>query len=225
MRWISVMLLLGAVGCESQGDDTEQPTESDPIDDGTHPLVPDEYQYIWNTEGACSNEWGDGDQMHMIFEGRVDAEGNFSGSERVWWFYADEPIDKDCVDTFQLTGTRAQGDPTSLGCSSCDEFYLARRTLTTDNCGTNQYNRVYREDDDGLYQDLMLDTLTANGLPNPDNKIGVFHSEWNILRREYLTKLYANEEGSKLVPEGDEHAPPATYEWIGKRCHISWGRD
>ena len=220
--WIVSLVALAACAGDEPADTTGVDDTNDIVDD-SHPLVPDEFKFVWNTDGECSNEWGSGDQMYMIFEGRVDAAGNFSGTEQVWWFFADEPDENDCVDTFELTGTALVGDPASLGCSSCEEFYRVTRTLTTDNCNSRQYNRVYREDDSGgLYQVLMIDTKNEfNDQPNENDKIGVFHESWNILRKEYETSLYAADDGSLIVPSGEEFGPPADYKWIGNRCHAA----
>jgi hypothetical protein len=222
LRTLTVLLLCGLVACGT--DETASTDDTDAVvDDGTHPLVPDEFKALWNTEGSCKTEFGDGDQMYMIFEGRVEADGTLTGTERVWWFYADEPESKDCVDTFALSGVALAGEPAALGCTSCEEFYQTRRTLTEDTC-RQRYNRVYREDDDGLYQRLMFDTLNEfNDQPNEDDKIGVFHEEKDFFSSGYVTKLYAAETGSKIIPDGEVFGPPATYKWIGRRCQVTWG--
>lgn len=225
MKRIYFILALSAIACGSPSASTTDPGDTDSVQDDSHPLVPEEYALLWNTEGSCSNEFGDGDQMYMIFDGEVDADGNFSGTEQVWWFFAGEDESKDCVDTFALSGTAVTGDPTALGCVSCEEFYTVRRTITENNCNSNQYARVYQEDDDGLLQNLMIDTLNEfNDSPNEDNRIGVFHEEWNIVQKKYTTKMYAAGPDSQITPSGSEHGPPAAYRWVGDRCHISWGR-
>lgn len=225
MRLLPALLLLAAAGCKTTdaGDDDDTTSDTDPVDDGTHPLVPDEFELLWNVDGECSNEFGDGDQVYVLFEGSVDAEGNLTGTERVWWFYADAPWDEDCVDTWELTGTRVDGEPGALGCNGCEEFYMTRRVRTQDNCSEN-YDRIYRTDNDGHYQLLMIDTLNEfNDEPNEDNKIGVFHEEKQFGGNNYITKLYASENGSWIAPQGEAHGPPADYRWIGRRCQVSWG--
>lgn len=217
---VLVTLLTACTGEETDSviDDTEVTDQDSP-----HPLVPEEFKNLWNTEGDCSTEFGDGNQMYMIFEGRVDADGSLTGTEQVWWFYRNRPPEDDCVDTFSISGTDIPGSAESLGCVGCEEFYDVRREITENNCRTN-YERVYREDDDGLYQRLMFDTLNEfNDQPNENNKVAVFHEQKKWRDEGYETKLYAGEDGSRITPDGAEHGPPASYRWIGRRCQVGWG--
>ncbi|MFK7930367.1 MAG: hypothetical protein AB8H79_19420 [Myxococcota bacterium] len=225
MRLILGVLFLSLSACTgdvTDGSDGTDGTDTN-IDDGTHPLVPEEYKFLWNTDGECSTEFGDGNQMYMIFEGRLEADGSLTGTEQVWWFYADQGQEEDCVDTFELTGTRLSGSAESLGCVGCESFYQTRREITENNCRA-RYNGVYQSDDDGLYQRLMLDTLNEfNDQPNENNKVAVFHEERNWQGGGTSAKLYAGEDGSLLDPDTAVHDAPADIRWIGSRCQVSFG--
>lgn len=216
VRTLTIALLLAAA-CTTDTPGTDTDTDVGTLDD-THPLVPKEFAHLWNTEGGCSTEFGDGDQVYMIFDGKVDADGVLTGTEKLWWFYSGQEESADCVDTFSLSGVTIDSDPT---CSSCEEFYDARRELVEDNCKSNSYAQIYRSDEDGYYQRLMFDTLNEiNDQPNEDDKIGVFHQEKGWRNDDLVTKLYASERGSIIIPDGEAHSAPATYRWIGKRCQV-----
>jgi hypothetical protein len=223
MRALFCGILL--VGCSGSDEAEPNGTETDDSDSGVvDSIVPDEYKFLWNTEGSCTTEFGAGNQMYMLFEGHLAADGTLEGTERVWWFYKDKGPEADCVDTFTLRGTVRTGDPSSQGCASCELFYDTRRTLTEDNC-REKYGLVYRTDDAGLYQTLMMDTLNElNDQPNENNKVGVFHQEKQWGQENYITKLYASESGSALSPESEDYAPPAGLKWHGKRCQLKFGR-
>ena len=221
----SLVLLALLTGCAGEKTDaTDGATDdSDTIDDGTPPLVPEEFANLWNTSGECSNEFGDGDKMYMVGEARAEADGSFTATEKVWFFYADEPNSEDCVDTFELSGNAVFGDPGELGYVSAEEFYDVRREFVENNCN-ERYNRIYRSDDDGLYQRLMIDTLNEfNDQPNENSKISIFHEERNFFGEGYVSKSYAQENGSKITPDGETYGPPASYRWIGTRCNVAFG--
>jgi len=221
LRAASLILLL-ATGCSSDPTDATEDTDT-VVDDGTHPLVPEEFELLWNTSGECSNEFGDGDQIYVIGEATVDEAGHLTATERVWWFYADQPNEADCVDTFSIEGDALQGDPSQLGYAGGEEIYDVRREFVETNCG-ERYGRIYRSDDDGLYQRLMFDTLNEfNDEPNEDDKLGVFHEERDYFGEGYVTKIYANEPGSVVIPKTETHGAPADYRWIGKRCQVAFG--
>lgn len=224
MRCTPILLgCLALVACASTDatDGTDSDTDAS-TEDGPHPLVPEEFSLLWNTDGECSNEFGDGNQVYMIGEGRLETDGSLSVDERVFWFYADEPRSADCVDRFTVTASEELvGDPADLGYSGGEHFYDVRRELTEEGCDDADYRRLYRSDDDGLYQRLIFDTLNEfNDTPNENDKIAVWHEERNFFGEGYVTKEYAQEPGSVIEPDTDVHGPPATIRWIGKRCVI-----
>ena len=223
-RVLSLLLVLTACGSSTGTDDPDETdTDADTnSEDGPHPLAPEEFQLLWNTEGSCSTEFGDGDQIYMIGEGRLETDGSLVFTETVYWFFADEPRSADCKDVWTITGTELNGDPESLGYAGGEHFYDVRREISDAGCTSGtKYGSVYREDDDGYYQRLMFDLLNEfNDAPN--EKPAVFHEERNFFGQGYVTKLYASEPGSKLTPDdGSTHAPPAEIRWIGKRCVVA----
>jgi hypothetical protein len=218
-----IVLLSWGVACTGGTPDSDAADTDGGDSAESDSIVPEEYKFLWNTEGSCSTEFGAGHQMYMLFTGRLEADGTLTGTERVWWFYADKGPEADCVDTFELSGSLVTGEPESLGCASCEHFYTVRRNRTDDQCG-ERYSSIYRTDDEGLWQTVMLDTLNEfNDQPNEDNRVGVFHEEKQWGGQNYVTKLYAAETGSELVPDGSSHLPPAGLLWHGKRCQMKFG--
>ena len=86
------LLILGMItvsGCNKDDDggadsDTDTDTDTDP---DYHPLVPEEYRYLWNTEGCDTS---DGSQGASVYRNATEATSdgnNFSTTENWYWFF------------------------------------------------------------------------------------------------------------------------------------------
>ena len=213
MRALMLSLALCSTACSGGGDTDE--TDRDPDSDTEcHPNVPEEYCFLWNSDGCTTQGGAPANQVYYIFEGSTDADGNFSGTETMYWFYPMEGWEDDCIDKMKLTGEPLRTDPSLLGCVGCEELYTVRRELVEDNCSWG-YNGMYEEDKEGYFSTILLDTLNFSGEPNEDNKVQVLHREWSHRNETYSTKDYAI---GHIYPEGSEHGPPAKYDWVGGKC-------
>lgn len=177
--------------------------------------VPEAYRCLWegNYEGCTTSQGRQGRQLYWVIDGQVDADGKITGSERVWWFFPEEWNTDDCVDTLSLDGQEIVTDLERLGCATCEEAYSTVREVQTNNCNLG-YNLLFDEDEEGLKQTLLFDTLTPNGEPNEDNKILVLHRTTDE-NGSTSTKEYAR---GNMTPEGAEHAAPYSFTWVGSAC-------
>ncbi|MFT7522146.1 MAG: hypothetical protein ACI9MC_004298 [Kiritimatiellia bacterium] len=206
-------LLLCLPACKSDETDTDTDVGTD-TEFVCHPNVPEEYCFLWNSDGCKNDRGGPANQGYYTFEGESDADGNFEGVETIYWFFPQEGWDEDCVDKMKVTGTRLLTDPALLGCVGCEELYTVRREMVQQECAIG-YNMLYQEDDDGYFSTLLFDTLNASGDPNEDDKMQVLHRKVNNQNQSLSTKDYAR---GHIQPLGDTHAPPAKYDWVGSKC-------
>lgn len=210
----SLFLLLALAACTGS-DETDTVDETDTSDASCteHPLIPEDKACLWAaTEDGCTTGEAPANQLRYLFEGEIDADGNFSGVETVWWFFPMPGFEDDCIDRIEVTGRRLYTDPSTLGCAGCEEVYEVDRVKIEDNCAMG-YSFLFPEDQDGLHQTLLLDTMTANGEPQDGGNVLVMHREPGqngVSTREYARGTY--------TPLGAEHAPPATIAWEGARC-------
>ena len=76
---ILVLALATSIGCSKGDDDTETDTDSDTdTAPDYHPLVPEEYRYLWNTEG-CETDKGMG---ATVYRYAVDAVSDGAAFQR-----------------------------------------------------------------------------------------------------------------------------------------------
>ena len=217
--WL-LLAVLGLLGCNgsTETDDSDTDTDTDTAPD-FHPLVPEEYRYLWNTEG-CETDDGMGATVYRYaVDGRSDGE-KFSVTEQWFWFFPEEGWDADCVDTFTMTGDLASFDYGQLGCSGCEEAYQVTRTLTESNCSIN-YSTLfgYEEPEDITVFEgvLMFDSFTPNEQPNEDNKMLVI-SGTRVKGNSYSMDIdYAR---GHAYGDNTDYFPPglASYDWVGDTC-------
>lgn len=222
MRYGLVCLaLITAMACNGGGDDdtdTDTDTDTDKEPD-YHPLVPEEYRYLWNTEG-CETDNGMGASVYRYAtDARSDGD-KFTVSEQWFWFFPEDGWDADCVDTFEMTGNLANFDYSQLGCSGCEEAYLVTRTFKESNCGIN-YSTLfgYEEPEDITTFEavLMFDSFTPNNTPNEDNKMLVIGGT-KVQGNAYSMDIdYAR---GHAYGDADDYYPPgpASYDWVGNTC-------
>ena len=217
MRNLALATLL-LVSCDGATDTETQDTEDTgtaECSDNPDASVPEEYRCLWELSysGCTTSRGGAGKQVYYLMEGRVEADGSISGESRIWWFYPDEWVATDCVDTVSLTGQRVVTDLERLGCGQCEEAFEVTRAVTQDSCSLG-YNVLFEEDEDSiLHQTLLFDTHTSNGDPNEEGKVLVFHrttSDQGVSTKEYAR--------GNIVPDGAEHEAPYTFTWLGSRC-------
>jgi len=214
----ALLLIPALTACDGSQDteDTDPDTDS-PVQCADNPdaSVPEEYRCLWEStySGCTTSRGGEGRQIYYLMEGEVDAEGNITGSERIWWFYPDQWAATDCVDTISMSGGPITTDLERLGCGECEEAYEVRREVTVESCQLG-YNILFEEDDDGLHQTLLMDTKTPDGQPQEDGNILVFQRT-STDGGGMKTEEYAR---GTMVPTGQEHGPPYTFSWLGSAC-------
>ncbi len=193
---------------------------------GPHPLAPEEYQWIWNTDG-CTTEHGGatGHQVYMhLYEAESTASGDFSGMEHVYWFFAEKGWAQDCVDTFEIEGTWIQENYSTFGAAVADEGWYIRRTLVESQCGMSyRWMLSSCKVGDGYCSAAFLDTITPSGNPNIDNKFLVFTVDQDK-DGGYSGNLDENWGKGHIYPENEaqNYGPPATYDWVGEYCQRAY---
>jgi hypothetical protein len=112
---LSVALIAILAACSKDDTDTAtgdtadtSDTDPDPAD---HPLVPDEYEYLWNTDSCELYGGGDGTPVYVLAEGAVDSDGHMAMVEQWFWFFGEPDYAGDCVDTFESVGAGVQVGP------------------------------------------------------------------------------------------------------------------
>lgn len=220
-----VLTLPLAIGCS--GDDEEpgetggteetgEDTESD-----VHPLVPEEFGLLWNTEGCETQDGKDGSQVYWhVTDAAIDASGQFTATERWYWFHSEPGWASDCVDTWSIEGEFATFDYGMLGCSQCEEGYEYTRTLTDSQCSITYYSLFSLEKeerpDDEIYEGMLLmdtmgplgnlneRTLVVNGALTPGGYSMNYNYAW----------------GAWTPNNADEPTPgePGAYSWLGDAC-------
>jgi len=214
------------------GDPEEEDTGED-TDDGTHPMVPDEYKYLWNTDDPCT-VWG-GTEGHRVYilatDVRAEADGSISGTERWFWFFNEPGWDDDCVDTFTLSGQTRAEDYGQYECSQCEEGFEITRTLSEDNCSNSYTAHMFawdwqNWDDPGdlpYVALLMMDTLSPNGNPNEDNKALMVQAKSDTsgeISQSSIDNDFAT--GHAFPDNAASPGPPSSYDWLGEHCLRDW---
>lgn len=178
--------------------------------------VPEEFRCLWevNYDGCTTSKGRQGRQLYWKMTGEVDAEGNITGEEQIWWFFPEEWKTPDCTDVLSIEGQALQTDLEQLGCGTCEEGYETRRAVTENTCNLG-YNLLFEEDSTGLKQTLLFDTKTSNGDPNEDNKILVLHRTKDRQSGALKTEEYAR---GNMQPLGETHGAPYSFTWLGSAC-------
>jgi hypothetical protein len=221
MRYRMVLLALGmGLGCTKSTDDSDIDTDTDTdTAPDYHPLVPEEYRYLWNTEG-CETNNGPGASVYRYSKDAVSDGSAFSATEQWFWFFSEEGWANDCVDTFTLTGSWANFDYGQLGCTGCEEAYEVTRVLSDSNCNmgySTMFGYEEPEDISSFEAILMFDSFTPNETPNEDNKMLVISAALVPGVGYFRDVDYAR--GHAFGQEDDYFPPgPASYDWVGDAC-------
>jgi hypothetical protein len=221
MVWLTTVTALAACNGSTDTDtDIDTDTDTDTAPD-YHPLVPEEYRYLWNTEG-CETDDGPGASVYRYAVDGVSDGENFSITEQWFWFFPETGWDADCVDTFEMSGNLARFDLGLLGCSACEEAYEVKRVLTTSNCNI-MYSSLFNFDDPVELTEfdsvLLFDSFTPNGNPNEENKMLVIGATQTDSGAYSVDVNYAR---GHALGEEEGYFPPAaaTYDWVGDACII-----
>lgn len=210
--------------CEETCDDAldDLPSSCEDLTTATHPLIPEEYQYIWDTDGCTTQSGGSGASVYRLAEGEATDETTMTMTETWYWLFGDDWED-DCADVFEVELEYLVYDYGNLGCSGCDEGWQGTWTLVEDNCGID-YGSTFRVDDDatdGLDVIFLFDTITPSGTKNVDNAMLVYalikdgnswdsQGEW-ARGHAYPTHTDTGEDGLIV-------GPPSEYDWLGDEC-------
>jgi hypothetical protein len=217
MRWrLPVIGLL--VACKGAADtDTSGDTDDTAADEG-HPLVPDEYQYVWDIDGCTNSQGQEGANVYILGEATADEDGVLAGSESWTWFFPEEGWDDDCIDTFDVTGTIAGGFGI-FQCPECEEKYDVVREPDSESCSL-RYNDLFgleEEPDPVAYASLqMFDFEDDGGVEMPVMLVYVSHAD---VDGNYAPETEDWGTGS-IEPEGSDVGHPATFAWMHDLCVV-----
>lgn len=232
-RTIAILLLPAALLACNKAEDTDTGVDDDSDTEQVfHPLVPEKYKYLWDTDGCVVSSGpsagSPGIQIYVLSdEGEASSNGlgRFEALEHWFWFKGGDWA-SDCVDTFRLEGEFATFDYGTFGASQAEEGWLLTRTLVDANCGVTYYTLLGLDPrnpppDEEIYGALLFfDTLTPSGEPNVDNAMLVFGST-QVSGYTY-TSPNVNYARGHAYPEG-EPGYPAAYDWLGSMC-VGTGR-
>jgi len=207
-----LLSLLVACGGKTSTDDTGTPTTED-----HNPIVPAEYEYLWDTDVSSCD--GADAIVYYLFAGETDGAGTLTGTEGWYWFFATEGWDGDCVDTFTVEGSTASHSWDEDACYGCEAFYDSRWDLPDENrgCTDTDYETFWEQEDvdkDRFDVEVGIDALTPSGNPNTDNKMIVATIFQGSDNTRWVNAGYAR--GHYLpVTEGD-YEGPATLDWVAQ---------
>ncbi|MFT7518402.1 MAG: hypothetical protein ACI9MC_000533 [Kiritimatiellia bacterium] len=225
---LALSLIAMTMGCNGDATDTDTDSGTLSVPD-THPLAPEKYAQIWNTDRPCQlQDGGDGTQIYWYSE---DAESVVQGekviltaTEKWYWFHGG--FGDDCVDTWELRAEFVKGDYALYGCSECEEAYYFRRTLVDQTC-PYLYHQIFGYDKDKDAPDpqvyegyMLLDTHnTFNGAPNENNKM-LMVARYRVPGGSWSTNNNYSKPGwsYRHADDADVQGPPSTYEWVGESC-------
>jgi len=210
-------------GCFSGKDkDKHDDTGDTAAEELEHPLVPDEYRGIWDTDGCDDGKAA----VYHVAQGRSevgeDDDGDeimyLSFTEHWYWFWGNDDYEGDCVDEFSFQGVESNANwGASDPCSECEEEFTGDYTESADGddgCSV-LYSYIFLDEGTGsnnFTAMFKLDTLTPSGNPNVDNKalvIGIFKDSDGYW---YPDTDYAR---GPVVPdtEGD-YGGVSSYDWV-----------
>jgi hypothetical protein len=191
----------------------------------SHPLVPDEYQNMWDWDASGCDD-GDAAVYHLAeghsVEETIDGEQEMVlyATERWFWFHGKEDFDGDCVDKFDFRGVETRYTWGSIDpCGECEEEYWGSYNEDTDvedGCNYIYGGLFFGEDGMGEGNDfspmvLKMETLGPSGNPNEDNKLLVYQA-MSLDGYWYFDSSYG---GGQIFPdeEGD-YGGPSQYHWV-----------
>lgn len=224
-RHLVVLLLLAlAPACTGSsspkvGDDTSgdsgSPDSDSGIDYGSNPLVPEAYQYLWDTDASSCDD-GDYAIVYHTFTGAIGAAGKLTGTEAYYWFLKAESWEGDCFDTFDVdlhaTDTNWSSDP----CEGCDLEFSGTWDLPDANrsCPDYDYESFFANDRvtaDTFNVILLLDPLSPAGNPNTSTLVMAAFQDDDDTSSYTFNVDYAR---GDFVPETEgDYEGPAAITW------------
>jgi hypothetical protein len=201
-------LILGCTATEPGNVDS---TDTAAVADEFHPLVPEDYKYLWDTSGCDGNK----SRTYILGDARSEDDGTITMTERHYTFYgdADDDWDDDCIDTYLYEGDAiTRSDLIGMEASTSEEGYETLRTKSdASTCGGGGWGG----DDDAIR--WAFDTLTEAGGLNFENRMLVLRftlGGWGADDDEWKGDIdYAR--GTFLPDEEANLGPPANYVWDG----------
>lgn len=211
-----MVTLLLALACSGKGDaapvggDDTAPVDTDY---GPNPIVPEQYDGLWDVD-VSSCEDGDDAITYLAFEGSIDAEGQLSGREGRYWFFAEEGWEGDCVDVFTAEGEESDTNWSEEPCSGCDREFTSTWKLEDEDRGCEGFDYEYffandRVDDDDYNVIVMLDPLSPGGNPNmttlvmmafqDDDEPNNYTFQVDYARGDYLPATEGDYEGAATM--------------------------
>ena len=199
-------LILGCTGADT---DTLDSTDTAPVDDEFHPLVPEAYQYLWDTSGCDGNT----SRTYILGEARSEGDGTISMTENHYKFYGDDDDDwdDDCVDTYVYEGDAiTRSDLIGMEASTSEEGYETLRTKSdASTCGGGGWG-----DEDPIR--WAFDTLTEAGGLNFENRMLVLRFTQGGWGGGDDWKGDTDYARGTFIPDDEANlGPPADYVWDG----------
>ncbi|MFH1465304.1 MAG: hypothetical protein ABIO70_13035 [Pseudomonadota bacterium] len=214
-----------AVACFDKDKDNKKKDTGDTNTAPTsHPLVPDEYQGIWDWEAkGCDS--GDAAVYHVgeaWSEATIDEDGDdvmlLHTVEHWYWFHGEEDFAGDCVDEWIFEGTATRYhwgayDP----CEGCEEEYWGEYVENTnvENGCNYGYDGIFAEkagsENDYNPWVFKFDTITPSGTPNPDNVMLVYQA---MVYDEYWYFDANYAKGTALPDTPEDYGGPSHYTWV-----------
>ncbi len=229
MRTASIgPLLLAASLLIACGEDDKK-KKNDTSDTNTaptsHPLVPEEYQDIWDWD-ASGCEAGKSALYHMAegysVQETIDGEDAMVIylSEYWYWFHGEDDFEGDCVDQFDYRGVSTRyawggSDP----CGTCEEEYWGNYAIVDDTengCNYGYDGIIVTGDEAGSENEydtmvFKFDTLTIAGEPNEDNALLVYNA---LLWDGYWYFDSSYGKGTILPDTDGDYGGPSQYKWV-----------
>lgn len=217
MRRLVPFLIVPLLAC-SGGEDPKEDSGDAAVDYGPNPIVPEEYELLWDLNAESCEEHGA--IVYFRFQGSIDAAGNLTGEESWYWFHSGEGWEGDCVDVFTVDMDEG-GLNWGQDCgNACDREFLGTWTLDeAQRTCSYGYENLFddddtdRIDDEAYVVDVMLDTLTPSGNVNEDMIV------FSFVQDDQSESSYngrTNGRGS-YTPDGTDYiTDPATLEWVGQ---------
>jgi hypothetical protein len=228
-----------AIGCSDGGStastDSDPDTDPEGITSAERLGVPDEFEFLWNTQNGCETGNGPGTQVYWHTadaESTDNGNGTFSfkATETWYWFNGDNSPD-DCKDVWELRGQFYTTDYSLLGCAGCEEAYTFTRTLKEGGCNII-YSQLYGYDeemeppDPQVYSGFFLfDThIEFDDSPNEDDKLLVVARYRRPDNRLAPNNNYSSPAMStRFADDTSVIGPPGRYTWVGQACVGSGG--
>jgi len=208
----ALTLFFSLLACNSE--ETDSVGETDVADSDTsaagcetHPLIPEEYCYIWIVNEPCKRRGGaNGRRVYRVMDdGRV-VDGKFTGTEK-WYFFWGDPsrVEEDVVDTLTYSGVAStQYTGSELGCQGCEEVYEVTRTVADNPSKTPYSTEVV----------FALDNLNPNGGfqgGDSERNMFVFYARYG---RNGLSDLDTSYARGNYTPDSMEPGSfPSSYTW------------